>query len=170
MKWQSLFSGKNLWFILLTILRRCPGVSLTLCCFVVYSMICFKSCLVLFCSCVFQSFYWLLALRLPRLGKRELILVLFVRLFDLLLFGFSVSSSSWCLERAAAFLLPLFVIVALPGLSIYLFLENLVHKYVFNFRDNNVITTLQSGFVPGDSAVNQLFDIYNTFCKAHTCN
>ena len=36
-------------------------------------------------SCVFQSF---LALRLPRFGKRELILVLFVRLFDLCLFGF----------------------------------------------------------------------------------
>ena len=30
----------------------------------------------------------LLALRLPRLGKKELILVLFVRLFDLCLFGF----------------------------------------------------------------------------------
>ena len=40
--------------------------------------------LVLFCSCVFQSF---LALLLPRLGNRELI-VLFVRLFDLRLFGF----------------------------------------------------------------------------------
>ena len=25
---------------------------------------------------------------------------------------------------------------------------------------------MQSGFVPGDSTVNQLFDIYNTFCKA----
>ena len=46
-------------------------------------------------------------------------------------------------------------------------LEKIVHKYVFNFfRDNNVITTLQSGFVPGDSSVNQLIDIYNTFCKA----
>ena len=31
---------------------------------------------------------------------------------------------------------------------------------------NNVITTLRSGFVPGDSTVNQLIDIYNTFCKA----
>ena len=30
----------------------------------------------------------LLALRLPRLGKRKLTLVLFVRLFDLCLFGF----------------------------------------------------------------------------------
>ena len=33
-------------------------------------------------------FLVLLALRLPRLGKRELILLLFVRLFDLCFFGF----------------------------------------------------------------------------------
>ena len=47
-------------------------------------------------------------------------------------------------------------------------LEKLVHKYIFNFffRDNDVITSLQSGFVPGHSTVNQLIDIYNTFCKA----
>ena len=46
-------------------------------------------------------------------------------------------------------------------------LEKLVHKYVFNFfRDNAVITALQSGFMPGDSTVNQLIDVYNTFCKA----
>ena len=37
---------------------------------------------------VLLCFSVLLALRLPRLGMRELILVLFVRLFDLLLFGF----------------------------------------------------------------------------------
>ena len=56
----------------------------------------------------------LLVLRLPRLGKRELILVLFVRLFGLCLFRFVGSSSSWGLGRAAvcdcgplwAFLLP----------------------------------------------------------------
>ena len=42
-----------------------------------------------------------------------------------------------------------------------------MHKYVFNFfRNNAVITSLQSGFVPGDSTVNELADIYNTFCKA----
>ena len=41
--------------------------------------------IVSFCSCVFLV---LLALRLPRSGKRELILMLFVRLFDLCLFGF----------------------------------------------------------------------------------
>ena len=46
-------------------------------------------------------------------------------------------------------------------------LEKLVHKRIFYFfRDNQVITTLQSGFVQGDSTVNQLVDIYNTFCKA----
>ena len=48
----------------------------------IYEAICFKSCLVLFCFSV------LLALRILRLGKRELILVLFVRLIDLRLFGF----------------------------------------------------------------------------------
>ena len=37
---------------------------------------------------VFLCFSVLLALRLPRLGTRELVLVLFVRLFDLRLFGF----------------------------------------------------------------------------------
>ena len=40
------------------------------------------------CVILFLCFSVLLALRLPRLGKRELLLVLFVRLFDLRLFGF----------------------------------------------------------------------------------
>ena len=39
---------------------------------------------VLPCVILFLCFSVLLALRLPRLGKRELILVLFARLFDLL--------------------------------------------------------------------------------------
>ena len=43
---------------------------------------------VLPCVILFLCFSVLLALRLPRLGKRELILVLFVRLFDLRLFVF----------------------------------------------------------------------------------
>ena len=43
---------------------------------------------VLPCVILFLCFSVLLALRLPRLGKRELILVFFVRLFDLCLFGF----------------------------------------------------------------------------------
>ena len=40
------------------------------------------------CVILFLCFSVLLALRLPRLGKRELILVLFVRSFGLCLFGF----------------------------------------------------------------------------------
>ena len=48
--------------------------------------VCFVSFLMSFCSCVFSV---ILALRLPRLGKRELILVFFVRLFDLCVFGFN---------------------------------------------------------------------------------
>ena len=71
--------------------------------------------LVLFCSCVSSV---LLALRLPRLGKRELILVPFVRCSICAFLVLSVSSSSWCLGRAAAcdygtpwtFLLPFFVL------------------------------------------------------------
>ena len=42
-----------------------------------------------------------------------------------------------------------------------------MHKHVFNFLNaNSVIASVQSGFVPGDSTVNQLVDIYNTFSKA----
>ena len=71
---------------------------------------------VLPCAILFLCFSVLLALRLPRLGKRELILVLFVCLIDL------------CLFWICRFPLPLdvweglrFVIVALPGLFSYLF-------------------------------------------------
>ena len=46
-------------------------------------------------------------------------------------------------------------------------LEKIVHKNLFNFtRDHEILTSLQSGFIPGDSTVNQLVDIYNTFCRA----
>ena len=45
--------------------------------------------------------------------------------------------------------------------------ERLVFKYLFNhLRDNNLLSSLQSGFIPGDSSVNQLTFLYNTFCKA----
>ena len=43
---------------------------------------------VLPCIILFLCFSVLLALRLPRLGTRVLILVIFVRLYDLCLFGF----------------------------------------------------------------------------------
>ena len=67
---------------LLTVLTRrsrCWSYSLLLC-GLFYEAICFICYLVSFCSCVVQS--------LPRLGKRELILGIFVRMFDLCLFGF----------------------------------------------------------------------------------
>ena len=48
-------------------------------------------------------------------------------------------------------------------------MEKLVHKYVFNFfLEHHVITTLQSSFTAGESTVNQLVDIYNTFAAPLT--
>ena len=45
--------------------------------------------------------------------------------------------------------------------------ERLVFKHLYNhFHDNNIITPFQSGFMPGDSTVNQLTYLYNTFCHA----
>ena len=34
------------------------------------------------------------------------------------------------------------------------------------FQENHIINALQSGFLPGDSTVNQITDLYNTFCQA----
>ena len=46
-------------------------------------------------------------------------------------------------------------------------LERLLFKHVFNFlRHNNFLSPLQSGFIPGDSTVNQLTYLYDTFCHA----
>ena len=72
---------------------------------------------VLHCVILFLCFSVLLALRLPRLGKIEQILLLFVRLFDLCLFGFVGFLFLVGLGRAAVgdcgtswtFLLPFFV-------------------------------------------------------------
>ena len=45
--------------------------------------------------------------------------------------------------------------------------ERLVFKHLFNhLRDNNILTSFQSGFIPGDSTTNQLTFLYNTFCQA----
>ena len=46
-------------------------------------------------------------------------------------------------------------------------LERLVFKYLYNhLHDNNLLSSLQSGFIPGDSTINQLTFLYNTFCQA----
>ena len=87
----------------------------TLCCFVVY---CTRRFVLLLTLCHFVLvFFNPFSIAITSLEKeRELILVLFVCLFDLCLFGFVFSSSSWCLGRAAVcdsgtpwtFLLPFF--------------------------------------------------------------
>ncbi len=42
-----------------------------------------------------------------------------------------------------------------------------MHKYVYNFlTTNNKLTSYQSGFIRGDSTVNQLTYLYNDICKA----
>ena len=66
------------------------------------------------------------SIALPRLGKSELILVLFERLFNLCLFGFVGSSASWCLGGATvcdcgtpwAFLVSLLCKCFTPGFSL----------------------------------------------------
>ena len=70
---------------------------------------------VLPCAILFLCFSVVLALRLPRLGKRELIFEPFVRFFDLRLFGFVFPLGVREGLR--------FVIVALPGLVSYPFLD-----------------------------------------------
>ena len=81
---------------------------------------------VLPCVILFLCFSVLLALRLPRLGKRELILMLFVRLFDLCLFG------EWEGLR--------FVILAFPGLFSYLFLpQQIGYKFDHTVKTSKVI-------------------------------
>ena len=46
-------------------------------------------------------------------------------------------------------------------------MERVIFKHVFNFfRDNLVISANQSGFMPGDSTVNQLLSLYHEFSLA----
>ncbi|MCW4344426.1 MAG: reverse transcriptase domain-containing protein [Candidatus Thiodiazotropha endolucinida] len=45
--------------------------------------------------------------------------------------------------------------------------ERLVFKHLYNhLHSHNSISSLQSGFMPGDSTVNQLAYLYNTFCQS----
>ena len=45
--------------------------------------------------------------------------------------------------------------------------ERLVFKHLFNhLQNNNILSSLQSGFIPGDSTVNQLMYLNHTFCEA----
>ena len=45
--------------------------------------------------------------------------------------------------------------------------EKIIFKHLFNFlRDNDKISLKQSGFIPGDSTVNQLVHLYHLFAEA----
>ena len=45
--------------------------------------------------------------------------------------------------------------------------ERVIFKHLYNhFRDNNILTPLQSGFIPKDSTINQLTFLYGKFCQA----
>ena len=45
--------------------------------------------------------------------------------------------------------------------------ERVVFKHLYNhFHENQILTSLQSGFIPGDSTVNQLTFLYNTFSQS----
>ncbi len=42
-----------------------------------------------------------------------------------------------------------------------------VFKYVFNYiRDNSLVSGFQSGFMPNDSTVNQIVNLYHMFTEA----
>ena len=46
-------------------------------------------------------------------------------------------------------------------------MEKIVYKHVHNYLlEKSIITTFQSGFTAGDSSVNQLVELNNTFCQA----
>ena len=46
-------------------------------------------------------------------------------------------------------------------------LERIIFKHVYNYlKDTNFFTPCQSGFMPGDSTVNQVTLLYNNICKA----
>ena len=46
-------------------------------------------------------------------------------------------------------------------------MERILFKHIYNFlKDTNFLSSFQSGFIPGDSTVNQLTYLYNSFCGA----
>ena len=46
-------------------------------------------------------------------------------------------------------------------------MEHVVFKYSFNFiREHGLLSAFQSGFIPGDSTINQLAHVYHIMCEA----
>ena len=45
--------------------------------------------------------------------------------------------------------------------------ERVIFKHLYNhLLDNSILTAFQSGFIPGDSTINQLTFLYDAFCRA----
>ena len=95
---------------------------------------------ILLCIILFLCFSVLLALRLPRLGKRELILVVFVNFvrFVLVWFCWFPLTLGVCEELR-------FVIVALPGLFSYFFFELATVNESSVFESLRFYCSLQKG-------------------------
>lgn len=46
--------------------------------------------------------------------------------------------------------------------------KELIFKYLFNhLQDNNLLSSLQTRFIPGDATITQLTFLYKNFCQAH---
>ena len=114
---------------------RWSGVSLTLCCFVVYSTRRFVLCLTL---CYFVLvFFSPLGIAITSLGEERANLSAFRTFVDLRLFGFVCFLSSWCLERASVcdcgtpwtFLLPLFFFFFFFFFFCFFFVGGRVYNY-----------------------------------------
>ena len=46
-------------------------------------------------------------------------------------------------------------------------MEQIIYKHTYNFlHDHRILSPLQSGFIPGDSTINQLTFLYNEFSQA----
>ena len=57
----------------------------------------------------------------------------------------------------------LITLLCQPGKS----MERCIHKELFNYiHEHNLLTPLQSGFIPGDSTTFQLLHTYHMFCEA----
>ena len=136
MKLASCKSALNpRWFTLLTVLRRwsrCWSYPLLLC-GLSYEAICFMSYLVLFCSCFFSPF----SIAITSLGEESLsasVLFCVCSICECLVL--LISSSTWCLGRAAVcdcgfpwtFLLPLFF---MTQVVCYFYQTSVVNELVF---------------------------------------
>jgi hypothetical protein len=60
-----------------------------------------------------------------------------------------------------------------PGLfifKIFNIMEKVIFKRLFNYmKTNNILSKCQSGFLPNDSTVNQLIEIYHNIISNMTC-